>query len=369
MGQGKFEKSSRAKKQEAPDKPRKNTSAKPKKNTSRTLLIVMIVMLVLLLLVMVVAAVAMNYVFGKINRYDDQPSYETFSPDSVEDQFETDPSVEGGETYETVDPDSLVWDTVDEIQSSENIINILLIGQDARPGETRARSDSMILVSLNTKTNDIKMMSFMRDLYVQIPGYLDNRINASYAFGGPALLDETLKANFGVQVDGNVEINFEAFEDVIDILGGVDVELNSEEAGYMNRNGYSASSGMNHFEGEAALVFARMRYVSDGDYGRTDRQRRVITSVINSLKGVGITEIMDLINQILPYVTTDLSNAEIIDYATKGLTALANGGEISSSRIPQDDAHYNASIRGMAVLVPDLKMCQEDLKDFIYSAE
>lgn len=359
MGHGKYEKK--------PDVKKKNAAGKVKKSSNQILLKVMIVVLVLLLLVMVAAAVVMNYVFGKINRYDNQiPTV----PIGEMEQFETDPTEEGEETYETVDPDSVVWDTVDEIQSTEGIINILLIGQDARPGETRARSDSMILVSLNTRTNDIKMVSFMRDLYVQIPGgYLDNRINASYAFGGPELLDETLKLNFGVQVDGNVEINFEAFEDVIDILGGVDVELNSEEAGYMNRKGYSASTGMNHFAGDATLVFSRMRYVSDGDYGRTDRQRRVIAAVINSLKDAGLTEIMGLINQILPYVTTDLTNAEIVSYATAGLTALANGGEISSSRIPQNDAHYNASIRGMAVLVPDLKMCQEDLKDFIYSEE
>ena len=157
---------------------------------------------------------------------------------------------------------------------------------------------------------------------------------------------------------------------VVSGKGGVGKSIvTSMLAVLMNRKGYSASTGMNHFAGDATLVFSRMRYVSDGDYGRTDRQRRVIAAVINSLKDAGLTEIMGLINQILPYVTTDLTNAEIVSYATAGLTALANGGEISSSRIPQNDAHYNASIRGMAVLVPDLKMCQEDLKDFIYSEE
>lgn len=365
MGQGKFEKKRQPRRQPAAgtnSSAATGSRAKGRSGKNKILLRVMICLLSVLLVLMVATAVIMNFVFGKIGRYDQQD----FAP--VVEDFEVDPTMEGDETYETVDPDSIVWDEVDQL-SDKQIINILLIGQDARPGEARARSDTMILVSLNKKTNSVQLTSFMRDLYVQIPGYQDNRINAAFRFGGPELLDQTLNVNFGVQVDGNVEINFEAFAEVIDILGGVDVELNSEEAGYMKRHGFSASSGMNHFDGDAALEFARMRKISDGDYGRTDRQRRVITAVINSMKSTGLTDVITLINKVLPYVTTDLSNAEIIKYATTGLSALADGGQLSSNRIPADDAHYNASIRGMAVLVPDLKMCQEDLKEFIYDAE
>lgn len=385
MGQGKFEKKREPKKSSSVKDNRtakdaainsgttaKNSNTRAVANNgkggskrNRILLRIMIAVLAILLVLLVAAAVILNYVFGKINRYEDQGETETIAED-----FETDPTEEGEETYETVDPDSIVWDSVDLLDDGgQEIVNILLIGQDARPGEGRARSDSMILVSLNKKTNNIQLTSFMRDLYVQIPGYQDNRINAAFRFGGPELLDQTLNVNFGVQVDGNVEVNFEAFSKIIDILGGVDVELNSEESGYMNRNGVSSSTGVNHFNGEEALIFARMRYVSDGDYGRTDRQRRVITSVINSMKKASLTDVMSLVNEVLPYVTTDLTNSEIISYVTTGLSALSDGGQLSSNRIPADDAHYTASIRGMAVLVPDLKMCQEDLKEFIYDAE
>lgn len=353
MGRGKYEK----KKQ-----PKKRTAGK-KGGANRILLRVMIVLLSVLLVLMLATAFVLNYVLGRINRFDGEEE----NSDQIIEEFETDPTVEG-ETYETVDPNSVEWDEVETI-TDEDVINILLVGQDARPGETRARSDTMILVSLNQKTNAIQMTSFMRDLYVQIPGRSDNRINAAFAFGGAELLNSTLKTNFGIQVDGTVSVNFEAFEEIIDILGGVDIEIDSEEASYMRNAGVSASEGMNHFDGEGALVFARMRYVSGGDYTRTERQRRVIASVIESLKGAGITEIMGLINDVLPYVGTDLSNSEIISYATKGLTALTNGGGMSSLRIPADDAHYAATINGMAVLVPDLEMCQEDLKEFIYSAE
>lgn len=335
-------------------------------NTNRVLLKVMIVLLSVLLVLMLAAVFVMNYVLGRITRLDSEDTSLQNNEQIVE-EFETYPTEEG-ETYETVDPNSVKWDEV-EIITDEDIINILLVGQDARPGETRARSDTMILVSLNEKTNAIQMTSFMRDMYVQIPGYSDNRINASFAFGGAELLNSTLKTNFGIQVDGTVSVNFEAFEKIIDILGGVDIEVDAEEARYMRGEGVDSSEGMNHFDGAAALTFARMRYVSGGDYSRTERQRRLITSVIDSLKGAGLTEIISLINDVLPYVGTDLSNSEIVSYATKGLAALGNGGEMSSLRIPADDAHYAAKINGMDVLVPDLEMCQEDLRDFIYSAD
>ena len=353
MARGKFEKK---------PEPKFKKPASGGSKTNKILLRVMIVLLSVLLVLLIVAAVAMNYVFGKIGRYDkEDEATQTTASDFVE--FETDPTEEG---QESLDPSEVTWETVEKIEKSEEIINILLIGQDARPGEGRARSDSMILVSLNEKNNTIQMVSFMRDLYVQIPGYLDNRINAAFAMGGPELLNATLATNFGVEVDGNVEVNFEAFTAIIDILGGVDIELDWEETGYMNQNGCSVSQGVNHLNGEEALTYARMRKVSGGDYGRTERQRKVIQAIMVSLKNAKVTDLLNLVNQVLPYVTTDLTDAEIISYATKGLTALGTGAQISSNRIPADDAHYGTFINGMSVLVPDLQMCQEDLKEYIY---
>lgn len=87
----------------------------------------------------------------------------------------------------------------------DGVVNVLLVGQDTRKAEERARSDSMILLSVNKNTNQLTMISLMRDLYVQIPGYSDNKLNAAYAFGGFELLDETIATNFGIAVDYNVE--------------------------------------------------------------------------------------------------------------------------------------------------------------------
>lgn len=335
---------------------------KKKKTTHLGLRIAVVVLAVLLVLMLAVAAL-MHYVMNRIGRYADQtqPTGET---EPVTDFFETN-ETKPDESVNEVAPEDVVWQEVETI-TGDNVINILLIGQDARPGEGRARSDSMILVSLNKKSGTIQLTSFMRDLYVQIPGYQDNRINAAFAYEGPELLNEVLEVNFGVEVDGNVEVNFEGFEAVIDILGGVDVEMTAEEANYLQWAWGYGVEGMNHLNGEQALYFSRMRNLSGSDYTRTDRQRRVIASVINSLRTSNPATIAQLVNEVLPHVTTDLTDWEIIQYATLGISALAGGSEIQSARIPAEDAHYSAYIRGMAVLVPDLEMCREDLQEFIY---
>lgn len=207
----------------------------------------------------------------------------------------------------------------------------------------------------------------MRDLYVQIPGYLDNRLNVAYRYGGTDLMNETFKVNFGLEIDGNVMVDFDEFTQIIEILGGVTLDISSAEAKYMNNasdNPFSA--GKNYFNAEDALTFTRMRYAAGGDYGRTDRQRRVIIAIAESFRDADLITIFNVIDQVLPHIVTNLTEAQILEYATAGLSILGNGGQMQTFRIPQDDAHYNASIRGMAVLVPNLEMCREDLREFIY---
>jgi LCP family protein required for cell wall assembly len=251
-----------------------------------------------------------------------------------------------------------------------DMINIMLIGQDRRPGEERARSDSMILVTINQEKNTIQLTSFMRDLYVQIPGYMDNRLNVAYRYGGTSLMNDTFKVNFGLEIDGNVMVDFDEFTDIIEILGGVTLEISSAEAKYMNdRSDNSFKAGVNYMNAEDALTFTRMRYAAGGDYGRTDRQRRVLMAIAESFRDADLVTIFNVIDQVLPHIVTNLTDAQIIEYATKGLTILGNGGQMDTLRIPQDDAHYNANIRGMAVLVPNLEACREDLREFIYDNE
>ena len=334
-----------------------------KKKKKSGCLIALIVALVIVLALLIAAALGLNYVFGKLGRFEN-PVQDGETISMLPEETETDP-VENVEGLESVDASDVVFETVDVLEG--DVVNIMLIGQDRRPGEDRARSDSMILVSMNKEKGTIQLTSFMRDLYVQIPGYLDTRLNAAYRYGGTDLMNETFKVNFGLEIDGNVMVDFDEFTEIIEIVGGVTLDISSAEAKYMNQNSDNHfSAGSNYFNAEDALTFTRMRYAAGGDYGRTDRQRRVIMAIAESLREADLVTIFNLIDQVLPHIVTNLTDAQIIEYATTGLGILANGGQIDTFRIPQDDAHYNANIRGMAVLVPNLEMCREDLKEFIY---
>ena len=330
-------------------------------------LIFLIIFLSLLLVALILVAVGMNYIFDRLGHFENPVPSDGTIP-HMSDEFDVEGNQEGAENFETVDASDVVFETVDVLEG--DMINIMLIGQDRRPGEERARSDSMILVTINQEKNTIQLTSFMRDLYVQIPGYMDNRLNAAYRYGGTDLMNETFKVNFGLEIDGNVMVDFDEFTEIIEILGGVTLEISSAEAKYMNSHSDSNfKAGVCYFDAEDALTFTRMRYAAGGDYGRTDRQRRVIMAIAESFRDADLVTIFNVIDQVLPHIVTNLTDAQIIEYATKGLTILGNGGSMETLRIPQDDAHYNANIRGMAVLVPNLEACREDLREFIYENE
>lgn len=243
------------------------------------------------------------------------------------------------------------------------IVNILLIGQDRREGESRARSDSMILCTFNKNTKTLTMTSFLRDLYVQIPGYQDNRINAAYAAGGMSLLNKTLEENFGIQVDGNVEVDFNQFADIVDLLGGVSIELRQDEANVINNEtGSALSSGAQLLNGDQALAYARIRKLdADGDFSRTSRQRKVINALLDAYKNSSLTTILSLLDDILPMITTDLSDVKIIAYATE-LFPMLSEATIVSQRIPADGTYEGRMISGMSVLVADMDASRQLLE-------
>ena len=338
-----------------------------KKKKKSGCLIFLIIFLSLLLVALILVAVGMNYIFGRLGHFENPVPSDGTIP-HMSDEFDVEGNQEGAETLETVDASDVILETVDVLEG--DMINIMLIGQDRRPGEERARSDSMILVTLNKEKNTIQLTSFMRDLYVQIPGYKDNRLNAAYRYGGTDLMNETFKINFGLEIDGNVMVDFDEFTSIIEILGGVTLDISGDEAKYMNSHSDNHfKSGSNYFNAEDALTFTRMRYMAGGDYGRTDRQRRVIIAIAESFRDANLVTIFNVIDQVLPHIVTNLTDAQIVEYATTGLTILGDGGQMDTLRIPQNDAHYNANIRGMAVLVPNLEMCREDLREFIYASE
>jgi LCP family protein required for cell wall assembly len=251
------------------------------------------------------------------------------------------------------------------IEKADNVVNILLIGQDAREGEGRSRSDSMILVTFNKDTKTITMTSFLRDMYVKIPGYQDNKLNATYVFGGMPLLNQTLEQNFGVQVDGNVEVDFSHFAEVIDLLGGVDLELRYDEAATINNatGRLVLGTGMMHLDGEQALVYSRIRSLdADADFSRTNRQRKVINALIEKFRNTKLTTLLGLVDDLLPMITTDMSNGEIIELAYELFPMLADC-TIVSQRVPADGAYELKTVRDMSCIVAEMDAARQLLKE------
>lgn len=250
------------------------------------------------------------------------------------------------------------------VKKGKNITNILLIGMDKRPEDSSSRSDSIIIVSVNKKSDSIKLISLMRDMYVEIPGYNDNRINASYAFGGAELLTETIYNSFMIPVDGCAEIEFSGFSKVIDAMGGIDIELNKDEALHLNKDyRFNLLEGINRLTGDQALAYSRIRYVGNADYERTERQRKVLVTIYKKFKNSTIKTIYEMAKEILPLVSTDLSTMQLIDLT---LTVMRMGtSEIETCRIPVEGAFTPATINGMAVLLPDIASNTELLKEYI----
>lgn len=248
--------------------------------------------------------------------------------------------------------------------ADKDIVNILLIGQDRRPGEEKARSDSMIIATVNKEANSIKLTSLMRDMYVSIPGHGYNKINSAYALGGMELLDETVEENFLIEIDGCMEVDFTGFEKIIDKIGGVNIELNKDEAYYLSRtNGLHLTAGINRLTGKTALEYARIRYVGNDDYERTERQRNLLKAIFDEVKDLNLTDLLKLADDILPLITTDLSNSQILELAA-GIM-LMDVSYIETYRIPADGKFTEATIRDMSVLLPDLPENRALLKEFI----
>ena len=191
---------------------------------------ILLIVLAVLLLLGAAGGIFVLSRLGRINRAEQvealDPELEYFETDATEPSSESaeseDPEVQDvtGQP-QVMDPEDVVWSDAVDVYGTDNIINILLIGQDARKEGERARSDAMILATVNKTDQKIILTSLMRDMYVQIPGYSDNRINAAYAFGGTETLDETIRVNFDIEVDGNIELDFSGFCDIIDFIGGI----------------------------------------------------------------------------------------------------------------------------------------------------
>lgn len=209
-------------------------------------------------------------------------------------------------------------------KEQKGIINILLIGVDARNLKEKARSDSMIILTIDDNNRNIKFTSFLRDSYVNISGHKTQKLNAAYAFGGPELLMNTLYKNFNIKIDKYVIVNFWGFQDIIDALGGLDISIKDYEIKEMNKFIGEVSkkkspdithSGLQHLDGQQVLSYSRIRHVGDGSYERAQRQRLVLTKMSEKLKTLTIFKYPSVLSKLLPHVRTNIEPATILNYA------------------------------------------------------
>ncbi|RBP42227.1 LCP family protein [Garciella nitratireducens] len=246
-------------------------------------------------------------------------------------------------------------------EESDNITNIALFGLDRRETTGNTRSDTIMIATLDTKNKKAKLTSIMRDTYVNIPSRGMDKINHAYAYGGPELAIRTINENFDMNIRDYAMVDFFGMADIIDALGGVTIDVKPEE---VSRTGVS-SAGLQTLNGEQAVKYSRIRYVGNGDFERTERQRKILEQLMNKVVTAGPMEYPKLMNQLLPYVETSLSKREILKLGTSAFTSGVDS--LEEYRIPVDGYAKGQKMNGIYYLVPqDLQTNVEFLHEFIY---
>lgn len=323
-----------------------------------------------LFLAVIVAAVVLGIAFAA-NLISGSDEKKTEKPKKEESQVVT---LTENLTSGTVQGNLRQWSNAEGgIIQDENVMNVLLLGVDDTNGETR--SDTMILLSLNKETQKIYLVSFYRDSYAyfQDENGVDHfgKINSAYKLGGGELSIKTVEKLFKIKIDHFVSVNFETFTNVINALGGIDIDVEQYEADYIRKTSRYKDMpyGKNvHLSGEEALVYARIRKCdADSDISRTRRQRKVIDALISKTKSASVSQLVGLADKLLPYVVTDYSKKEIISTGTEAITKKWMDFEkhqISCVTIGENG--WNKSLNGTDIVLVDYPACAKKLQEMIY---
>lgn len=262
----------------------------------------------------------------------------------------------------------------DQDTTLNSSFTLLLVGSDSYTDDHRGRGDALILVQVDGANREIRLVSFLRDLYVRIPNKGSNRINASYIWGGEKLLRQTLENNFGVTADAYMEVNFDRMVKLIDGIGGVDVEVSEKERGQVNsilrfyneqigdpeEDQLLMESGLVHLTGKQALCFSRIRKI-DGDPQRTGRQRKVLEAAFRKVSALSLTEITGILLENLASVTTDLTLADCLRLIP--LAMQCRNASFSTLTVPQNG--HGAFVENSWVLKCNLANEKKALLEFL----
>jgi len=285
------------------------------------------------------------------------------------------------EMYQTENEDAefmvLPDDYQETVMGKTGIFNLLLIGVDTDNESLKGRSDTMLLASLNARTGDMRLISFMRDTYVSIPGKGHNKLNAAYSFGGAELLIQTLEHNFGVHVDGYLSVNYSLMVDLVDEIGGVTLTVSKDELPKLNgileyynyqhhideETGRLLTHGTQTLTGLQTMSYARIRKL-DSDFVRVERQQRVVLAIYKKICQLDFAKLADIALRYMGRVGTDITLAK----ATELMLTLLSLDEVktASLRIPSNGAYSSQTINESYYIVPKLTRCREDIHQFLY---
>ena len=275
--------------------------------------------------------------------------------------------------------DKTTEDTLNSFSSSQEVMNIALFGLDQRTEDEPCRSDAIMVLSVDKAHKKLKLTSIMRDSYVSIDGHGKDKLNHAYAYGGPQLAIKTLNQNFKLNITDYVSINFFELEKLIDDLGGVVIDVKPAEVPFINDHMKEVaaltntpvtplkSSGSQNLNGRQALAYSRIRYQGNGDYERTDRQRRVLEAMMYKVLNSGVSQYPSLLDKLGPHVTTSLSNMEILSLGTSVVTSGTTN--IEQVRFPYD-GYFNDGgkmINDVWYLPYDLDETSNQIHEYIYN--
>lgn len=274
----------------------------------------------------------------------------------------------------------------DELLEDSKVLNVMLFGEDNAKGEKFGRSDSMIMLSIDNRHKKLKMTSFQRDSYVYVDGYGYDKLTNAYAYGGPKLTIQTIESNFGVKVDRYAVVDYASFIDIIDVLGGIDLELTQDEIDYINyqlyknkqsdtRTTITDAPGKVHLTGQQALWYARNRGldsseegigIAGDDWDRTSRQRKLLETMFNDMKDADLTQIISIVGKVGPLVTTNLKKDEITALVSHSMTYLTYS--VEQYTVPEEGQWYymNDTPVGSVIAFSDLETQRKLFAEFIY---
>ncbi len=298
--------------------------------------------------------------------------------------------------YEIKDPVFINTDNVPVRGNTDSVTNVMLLGIDGRKAEGyTARSDTNMILSVNTDTRTIKLVSLLRDTWVTIPG-LDfdgdgsddiAKLNSAFYYGGFTMLSDTIRENFNLDIDRYIAVDFEALEKAIDVMGGIDMELTAEEAGFIPKwsddpdrfatpdnpdlepLGYEG--GIYHLNGQQALAYSRIRNLYlDSDFTRQDNQRRVIEQLLAKAQSMNFGQLTGVLDAVLPYVQTNMSHQELLDFAVEAM-GYSSFEILSDKSVPHGNGDFTDGWigDGLGLWLNDIEQSTLELHQYLYNTE